>query len=44
MKKIENSSRPASQGWVRPEVKRLEAGAAESRDGTLGDGSGQQLS
>lgn len=28
--------------WVRPELKKIAAGAAESRDGGTPDGSGQQ--
>ena len=32
------------QEWVRPELKQLVAGAAESSDGLTGDGSGQQAS
>ncbi|HEX8400896.1 MAG TPA: hypothetical protein VF628_04255 [Allosphingosinicella sp.] len=28
------------QEWVRPELQRIEAGSAESRDGTRADGGG----
>jgi hypothetical protein len=28
------------KGWARPEVKRLQAGAAENRDGPTADGGG----
>lgn len=41
VKKIESN---VKQEWVRPELKQLIAGAAESRDGTTNDGSGQQAS
>lgn len=45
MNKIEKHDTEAvKQGWVRPELKRLEAGAAESSDGLTPDGSGQQAS
>lgn len=40
----ENGSNVAKQEWVRPELKQLVAGAAESDDGPVADGSGQQLS
>jgi hypothetical protein len=32
------------QEWVQPELKKLVAGAAESRDASTPDGSGQQAS
>jgi hypothetical protein len=40
----ENGDNVLKQEWVRPELKQLVAGAAESDDGAVADGSGQQLS
>lgn len=40
----ENGSNLAKQEWVRPELKQLVAGAAESDDSGVMDGSGQQTS
>ena len=39
---IENNEN--KQAWVQPELKKLVAGAAESRDASAPDGSGQQAS
>ena len=45
MTKIEkNETAAVKQEWVRPELKQLVAGAAESSDGATPDGSGQQVS
>jgi len=34
------SSEPKKRGWVKPEVKRLKAGSAESQRGPRADGGG----
>ncbi len=38
------NTQPAKREWVEPEVRRLEAGAAESQAAGAPDGSGQQAS
>ena len=42
--KVENEAAVVKQEWVRPELKQIVAGAAESSDGANPDGSGQQAS
>ena len=44
MNKVENDAAVVKQEWVRPELKQIVAGAAESSDGLTADGSGQQAS
>lgn len=44
MKQIDTSKAAPKLEWVRPELKQIVAGAAESRDGNVNDGSGQQAS
>ena len=45
MNKVEENGRNvAKQEWVRPELKQLVAGATESDDSGIPDGSGQQAS
>jgi hypothetical protein len=38
MKKQIQAPAETKQEWVRPELQRIEAGSAESRDGTRADG------
>lgn len=44
MNKVEIETAAVKQEWVRPELKQIVAGAAESSDGLTQDGSGQQAS